>query len=140
MISIKRSLTSLGVAAALVAFVGVTGCEKKASDGARTDSAAVVADTAHPLKVDTSMGGNTTVKAEEKDYDFDGVISAVSGDMVTIQHEAINDYKPAGSDQFKLAQSDMAQYIKKGDSAEFTVKVAGDQATITEIQKEEEGD
>jgi hypothetical protein len=138
--SMNRNLTSLTVAAALIGVVGVAGCEKKADDGARTDSAAVVADTARHLDVDSGMGGNTTVKAEEKDYDFDGVVSSVSGDMVTIQHGAINDYKAAGSDQFKLAHSDMAQYIKQGDSAEFTVKVTGDQAMVTEIQKDDDGD
>lgn len=120
---------------ALIGLSGITSCEKSDDQHPGADSAAVAMDTSG-VKVDSGMGG-TTVSTTERDYDFAGTISAVDGDMVTIQHEEIKDYRPAGSDSYKLAHPDMAQYIKAGDSIEATLQVTGDQAVITEIQKED---
>jgi hypothetical protein len=121
---------------ALIGLSGITSCEKSGDQHPDSDSTTVAMDTSG-VKVDSGMGG-TTVSTTEKDYDFSGTVSAVDGDMVTIQHEEITDYRPAGSDSYKLAHPDMAQYIKAGDSIEATLKVTGDQALITEIQKEDE--
>jgi hypothetical protein len=124
------------MAVALVGLSGITSCEKSDNAHPGSDSAAVAMDTSK-VEVDSGMGG-TTVSTTEKEYEVDGAITSVEGDMVTIQHDEITDYRPAGSDSYKLANPDMAQYIKAGDSVEITLMVAGTQALITEIQKEDE--
>src|SRR5688500_9652286 len=98
--SMKRVLTSITTAIALAGFAGIAGCD---SDGAGDNGADSVAmhDTSS-LDVD-SGGGSTEVNVEEREFQFDGTATAVSGDMITIDHKDIGDYKPAGSNQFKLA-------------------------------------
>jgi hypothetical protein len=126
----KRAFTSIAIAIALVGFTGITGCGDDAGDRDGADTTAM--DTSG-LDVDSGAGG-TEVSADEKNFSFEGTVTSVSGDMVTIDHEEIGDYKPAGSNSFKLASSDMAQYAKTGQRMDFDLKVVGAEALITKME------
>jgi hypothetical protein len=127
----KRVLRSVAMAIALVGFAGVTGCDKDAGDNDHADSTAMETG----IDVDSSAAGGTEVSVDgDKDYTFEGTATGVSGDMVTINHEEIDGYKPAGTNSYKLADKEMAQYVEKGERMEFTMKVVGDQAMITAME------
>ena len=133
----KRVLTSIAMAIALVGFIGITGCD---ADGDRDDADSLTIDSGG-IDVDSGVGG-TEVKVDDsdKDYTFEGTATGVSGDMVTIDHEEIDGYKPAGSNSYKLADKEMAQYVEKGERMEFKLKVVGDQALITAMETSDDDD
>jgi hypothetical protein len=133
----KRVLTSVAMAIALVGFIGIAGCDNDAGDNDGVDSTAV--DTSS-IDVDSGLGGSSEVSADEREYEFDGTVKSVSGDMVTVDHEAISDYKPAGTNSYKLASSEMAQYVKKGERMSFKMKMTGDQAVITQVETASDDD
>jgi hypothetical protein len=123
----KRVLMAIATTVALSGFTLLAGCDNDAGDRDGVDSAATI-------DVDSGAGGATEVSAEEKDYAFDGTITAINGDMVTITHEEIADYKPAGTTEFKLASPDMAAHAKQGDKMSFKVQVTGETALITKME------
>ena len=125
----KSVLGSLATAIALAGFISMTGCGDGAGDNDGADTTAM--DTAG-IDVDSGAGG-TEVSVDEKNYSFEGTVSSVSGDQVTIDHEEISDYKPAGSNTFKLASAEMAQHVKKGDRVDVKLKVVGEEALVTTI-------
>lgn len=127
----KRVFTSIATAIVLAGFMGITGCDNGGGGDNDADSVATL-DTSG-VDVDSGVGG-TEVSAQEREFEFDGTAVSVSGDMVTIDHEEIGDYKPAGSNQFKLADAEMAQYVEKGQRMNFTVKVTGDQALVVGME------
>jgi hypothetical protein len=120
---------TLGLSALAMVFalaLSFTACDNEAGDADDKD-------TVGELKVDSNANG-ADVTADQKEFEFDGTVSSISGDMVTVQHEKIGDYKDSGSSSFKLAHSDMAQYVKAGERKHFTLQVAGEEALITTIE------
>jgi Cu/Ag efflux protein CusF len=80
---------------------------------------------------------------EVKSYTFHGVVTAIdeAGNMITVDHEKIDDYMEAATMPFKVADPAILKEVKVGDSTHFTLRVAGDQALITKVQKgHEEGE
>lgn len=127
-------MRTISVGVALLAFgLFVAGCEKKGAEGNRdttkTDTSGI--------NVDSTPKG-ADVSANENEYEFDGVVKSVSGDMVSVKHEAIGSYKDSGTTSFKLADKDMEQYVKAGERKHFTIKVSGDQALITQMEDTED--
>lgn len=133
----KPILTSIAAAIAMAGLVGVAGCGDDAGDPDGADSTAMH-DTSG-VDIDSGAGG-TEVSANEREYEFDGTAASVSDGMVTIDHEAISDYRPAGSNSYRLADAEMAQYVEKGERMHFTLKVTGDQAVITGMETAEDDD
>ena len=84
------------------------------------------------LNVDSNSKGVEGVSVPEKNFEFDGTPTALDKGsmMLTITHEAINDYKAAGTDQFKLADSGMVEFVELNTPAHYTIEVVGDQAMI----------
>jgi Cu/Ag efflux protein CusF len=79
---------------------------------------------------------------EVKSYTFHGVVTAIdeASNMITVDHEKIGDYMEAMTMPFKVADPAILKEVKVGDSTHFTLRVAGDQALITKVEKgHEEG-
>lgn len=134
----KRVLMSIATAIALVGFAGMTGCDGDGAGDNDADSTAMH-DSAG-IDVDSGIGGTEVSVETDKDFKFDGTASSVSGDMVTIDHEEIDGYKAAGTNTYKLADKEMAQYVEKGERMSFTLKVVGDQAVITGMENADDDD
>jgi hypothetical protein len=134
----RDSIKSLALAMLLICFVAVSGCAKKEGAGG-TDTTAAKMDTGTKMEVDTS-GKKTEVSVETKSYDFDGTATAVdaANGTVTINHEAIEGYKPAGSDTFKLGNEGMAEFIDKDMKMHYTIEVTGDQAVVSAFEDADE--
>ena len=130
-----RVLTPVAIAIALLGSFGIAGCDGEAAgDRGAGDTTAI--DTSG-VRADSGIGG-TEVTAVEREYQFEGRATSVSGDTVTIEHEEIGEYRPAGSSSFKLAGAEMAQYVETGERMHYTLKVTGDQAIITGMETAEE--
>src|SRR5688500_6072675 len=137
--TMKRAFTSIAIAIAVVGFAGITGCGDDAGDNDAADTTAM--HDSSTIDADSGVGGASEVSADKRQFNFDGTATKVEGDMITIDHEEIGDYKPAGSNTFKLADKEMAQFIEQGEKMQYTIEIVGDQPLITVVETiEDDGD
>lgn len=134
----KRTLATVAAAITIVGSITISGCGKDGGEYGNGDSTAM--HDSSKLDVDSGADGATEVSVEQRTFDFEGTVTAVEGDMVTIDHKAIGDYKPAGSDKFKLSKTEMAEFVEKGEPMQFTIEVVGDQALVTVMETAEDAD
>jgi Cu/Ag efflux protein CusF len=128
------------IASATILFFAallITGCS---GDQPRSDETndTVAATSATPT--DTTPAESAA--GEVKSYTFHGVVTAIdeANNMITVDHEKIGDYMEAMTMPFKVADPAILKEVKVGDSTHFTLRVAGDQALITKVEKgHEEG-
>ena len=129
------------IAAALALFLAAfvitftTGCSGDQPKGDETN------DTVASTPADTTPA--EPAAGEVKSYTFHGVVTAIdeANNMITVDHEKIGDYMEAMTMPFKVADPAILKEVKVGDSTHFTLRVAGDQALITKVEKgHEEGE
>ena len=126
----------LFLAALLITFN--TGCSGDQPKGDETNDSVA---TAPATPTDTTTA--EPAAGEVKSYTFHGVVKSIdeANNMITVDHEKIGDYMEAMTMPFKVADPAILKEVKVGDSTHFTIRVAGDQALITKVQKgHEEGE
>ncbi len=127
-ISIATALCSL----TLGAMLGLAGCGAETSNRTAADpSTAGVGDTAHAVPAPSAAA------SEVKSYSFHGTpvaIDTVAG-TITIRHEAIEGFAPAGSDTYPVASPAILGGAVVGKETHLTLRVAGGSALVTKIQE-----
>jgi Cu/Ag efflux protein CusF len=134
----KKIAVALALFLAAVLITFTTGCSGDQPKGDETNDTVVSTPATSP---DTTPAESTP--GEVKSYTFHGVVTAIdeANNMITVDHEKIGDYMEAMTMPFKVADPAILKEVKVGDSTHFTLRVAGDQALITKVEKgHEEGE
>ena len=73
-----------------------------------------------------------------REYSFHGTVTKIDAGsrMITIDHEKIGDYMEAMTMPYRVADPAILDQVKVGEETHFTLRVAGDQALITKVEKE----
>jgi Cu(I)/Ag(I) efflux system periplasmic protein CusF len=117
----------LVLAAVLAAAASLAACGQK--EAAPAEAAAPAAPAASGDMAGMDMAGARMAKGA-------GVVSAVDGDSVTIEHEPIPEANwPAMTMAFKTSP-DLARSVKAGDKVSFDLKLKDGAGEITAISKQ----
>ena len=113
---------------------GMIGCSGDQPRGDETGDVDMPDDA--PVAEDT--GSDDDAATEVQTYTFHGVVKKIDMEakMITIEHEKIGDYMDAMTMPFPVADPAILTQVKVGDETHFTLRVAGDQALITKVEKE----
>ncbi|MBC8144455.1 MAG: copper-binding protein [bacterium] len=135
----KHTILTFAFAAAIAFGTSACGNDEYGDDAAQSvDSAS------QSPAVDNNNGAAPAPAADAaggvKEYTFHGTVTKVDAatQMITIDHEDIGDYMKAMTMPFKVADAALLDQVKVGDATHFTLRVSGDQALITKIQKDHE--
>ncbi|MBS1914393.1 MAG: copper-binding protein [Bacteroidetes bacterium] len=123
----ERSVIAAALLAAALIGACSGGTREKPAQQDSTGSRAAAAP-AHPAPQDTPQG-------EVKTFLFHATPTAIDPDArtLTVKHEQIGDYRPAGTSTFTVADPAILNQVAVGKETHVTLRVAGERALVVKV-------